>query len=213
MPELQFEMEGAEPVARTVTPQIAFHVHIRNAVANEAIHSVALRCQIQLEPVRRRYTAEEQLRLTDLFGAPERWSQTLHPLHWTQVSLTVPGFTGATALAVPVHCSFDFDVAVTKYIHGLEQGDIPVTLLFSGTIYYAGRTGLQVAQIPWDREVSWRLPVQVWKDMMDLYYPNTAWLCLRRDAFERLLDFKTRNGIPSWEQTIDRMLGSTVEVR
>ena len=68
--------------------------------------------------------------------------------------------------------------------------------MFSGTVFHAGKVGLQVAQIPWDREASYRLPVRAWKEMMDFYYPNTAWICLRRDVFERLYEFKTRQGSP-----------------
>ena len=59
---------------------------------------------------------------------------------------------------------------------------------------------LQVAPISWDKEARFNLPVKVWHDMMDSYYPNTAWIHLRRDVFERLYDYKVRHGIPTWEQ-------------
>jgi hypothetical protein len=42
--------------------------------------------------------------------------------------------------------------------------------------------------------------------MMDCYYPNSAWLSLRRDVFDRLFQFKTQNGIPTWEQALEKML-------
>jgi len=111
-----------------------------------------------------------------------------------------------------VPCTFDFNVAVTKYIYGLENGDLPTTLLFSGTVFHAGAVGLQIAQIPWDREASYRLPVSGWKQMMDMYFPNTAWLCLRREVFEQLYEFKSRHGLPTWEQAVEKMLGCTAEV-
>jgi hypothetical protein len=168
---------------------------------------------VQIEPVRRRHTPVEQAHLKELFGEPERWSKSLHPLLWTNANVSVPAFTGSILVDVPVPCTFDFNVAVTKYIYGLENGDLPTSLLFSGTVFYAGGVGLQVAQIPWDREASYRLPVRAWKDMMDLYYPNTAWISLRRDVFERLYEFKSRYGIPTWEQTIERMLGVAAEVK
>ena len=63
----------------------------------------------------------------------------------------------------------------------------------------ANDTGaLQVSQIPWDKEARYRLPVHVWQQMMDLYYPNTAWLCLRKDVFDRLYHYKVRRGIPTF---------------
>jgi len=41
---------------------------------------------------------------------------------------------------------------------------------------------------------------------MDHYYPNTAWLDLPQEVFDRLYEYKSRNGIPTWEQTIARLL-------
>lgn len=212
MPELQFQVEGAEAVANAAAPQIVFKVRITNSEP-QPVHSMALRVQVQIEPVRRRYTPQEQDRLKDLFGEPERWSTSLHPLLWANISINVTGFTGSRVIDVAVPCTFDFNVAMTKYIYGLEDGELPASLLFSGTVFYAGAVGLQVAQIPWDREASHRLPVRVWKEMMDAYYPNAGWIALRRDVFERLYEFKSHHGFASWEQTLERMLSMAAEVK
>ena len=212
MPDLSFNIEKVAPVARAATPQLGFTVRINNSEPGN-IQSIALAVQVQIEPVRRRYTAHEQEHLRDLFGEPERWSQTLHPLLWSNVNLTVRGFNGSALVEVPVACTFDFNVAMTKYVYGLEGGEIPTTLLFSGTVFYQGRVGLQIAKIPWEREASYRVPVSVWKEMMDAYYPSHAWLALRRDVFERLYDYKSRHGLATWEQTLERMLGLTAEVK
>jgi Family of unknown function (DUF6084) len=211
LPDLKFQVEGASATPNAATPQLSFKVRITNA-GPEAIHSIALRVQVQIEPVRRRYTAAEQEHLKDLFGEPERWSKSLHSLLWTNANITVQGFKGSIVIDVPVPCTFDFNVAMTKYIHGLQDGELPVSLMFSGTVFHAGQSGLQVAQIPWDRSADYRLPVGVWRDMMNLYYPDTAWICLRRDVFERLYEFKSRFGATTWEQVLERMLGLTAGV-
>ncbi len=212
MPNLQFQVEAAEATPNSATPLITFKVRATDSEMLP-IQSIALRVQVQIEPVRRRYTPQEQSHLTDLFGEPERWGKSVHSLLWTNANINVPAFDGSTVIDVPVPCTFDFNVAVTKYIHGLEEGEIPTTLLFSGIIFHSGRMGLQIAQIPWNSEANFRLPVQVWKEMMDIYYPNTAWLCLQRDVFEKLNKFKTRYGIPTWEQALERMLERTEEVK
>jgi Family of unknown function (DUF6084) len=212
MPDLRFQVEGAEATPNAASPQISFRVRVTNAEPG-GIHSIALRAQVQIEPVRRRYTAEEQDHLKELFGEPERWSKSLHPLLWANVNVTVQGFTGSAVIEIPVPCSFDFNIGITKYIYGLEEGEIPTSLLFSGTVFHAGGIGLQVAQIPWDRDANYRLSVSVWKQMMDAYYPNTAWLSLRRDVFDRLYQFKSRHGIPTWEQTFERMLEAPAEMK
>jgi hypothetical protein len=212
VPDLHFQVEDVSAMRNAVTPQLSFKVRITNSEP-QPIHSIALRVQVQIEPVRRRYSAAEQQHLRELFGEPERWSDSLHPLLWTYANVNVQGFTGTTVVDVPVPCTFDFNVAVTKYTYGLENGEIPTSLLFSGTVFHAGRMGLEIAQIPWDREASYRLPVSTWKEMMDFYYPNTAWICLQREVFERLYDFKGRHGIPTWEHALERLLGVTAEMK
>jgi hypothetical protein len=212
LPDLHFAMDGAVVTPNAVVPQLSFKVRINNAEP-EPVHSVALRVQVQIEPVRRRYTAAEQEHLKELFGEPERWSKSIHPLLWTNANVNVSSFTGSTVIDVPVPCTFDFNIAITKYIYGLEGGELPLSLLFSGTVFYAGPMGMQIAQIPWERSATYKLPVTVWKQMMDLHYPNTAWLCLRRDVFDRIAEYKSRYNIATWEQALERMLGLTAEVK
>ena len=207
MSELNFEILGAEPLPYAASPQLIFKLQVTNADDGAAIQNIALRCQIQIEATRRRYNEDEQTRLRDLFGDPSRWSQTLKTMLWTHSNVTVPPFTGSTTVDLPVECSFDFNVAATKYFAGLETGEIPLLLQFSGTCFYAGENGaLQIAQIPWSAETKYRLPVAVWRAMMEHYYPNSAWLRLRRDVFDRLYKYKVRHGIPTWEQTLEKLL-------
>jgi hypothetical protein len=212
MPELHLSVESAEAVKFAAAPLLTFKVRISNAPAEEVIHAGVLRAQIQLEVARRAYSAGEQGRLRDLFGTPDRWGQTLRSLLWTHANLMVPRFVGRTIAELYVPCTFDFNVAATKYFHGLSSGDLPLCFQFSGTVFYEDKDGaLQVSPIPWDKEAKFRLPLKVWKDLMDEHYPNSAWLALRRDTFERLYEFKTREGIPTWEDAIERALASVRE--
>ena len=187
-------------------------MRLSNPVPGEVIHSVALRCQIQLEVTKRKYTDEEQNHLRDLFGETERWGQTLKTMLWTHASVVAPAFKDTCVVDVPVPCTFDFNVAATKYFHGLGDGEVPLSFLFSGTVFYEDAQGaLQVAPIPWDKEARFRLPVKSWHDMMDIYYPNSAWLCLRRDVFERLYQHKVRMGTPTWEEMLEVLLEGVAE--
>ena len=168
MPDLTFHVEGAEVVANAATPLLAFKLRLTDANPEQTIHTVALRCQIQLEVTRRKYTAEDQERLLDLFGEPSRWGQTLRSLLWTHANLVVPSFKGSTLVDLPVPCTFDFNVAATKYFDGLADGEVPVCLQFSGTVFYEGSDGgLQVAPISWDKEARFKLPVKIWREMME----------------------------------------------
>jgi hypothetical protein len=212
MPDLGITVEKVEVVPFAASPTLAFKLRVANGDQAETIHTVVLRCQIQIEVTRRRYTALDQERLRDLFGEPERWGQTLRNLLWVNTSAVVPQFVGVTTVDLQVPCTFDFSVATTKYFNGLADGDIPVCLMFSGTAFYADSTGaLRVAPISWEKETRFRMPLKVWKDMMDAYYPNSAWLCLRRDVFEDLHRFKVQRGVPTWEQAFEIMLASLKE--
>lgn len=207
MPELRFTIQGAEAVPLAAHPQIAFRLHIANARAAETIHNIVLRAQIQIEAPRRQHSAGQKQALRDLFGQPERWSETLRPMLWTHATTVVPSFEDSIVTDLPVACTFDFNVAATKYFHAIDEGEIPLLFLFSGSIFYAaGESALQVAPIPWDREARFRLPASTWREMMDLYYPNSAWLSLRRDVFERLYQYKAQNTIPTWEEALENLL-------
>ena len=212
MPDLDFRVESVASVPYAAAPTLAFRLRVTNANREEVIHSMALRAQIQIEVTRRHYSVEEQARLSDLFGEPGRWGQTLKTMLWTHVAVNAPPFQGETTVDIPVPCTFDFNVATTKYFHGLSEGELPLNFLFSGTVFYQSeQEGLQVAPISWEKEAKFRLPLKIWKQMIDEYYPNTAWLCLRRDAFERLYEYKVHNGIPTWEEVIERMFQNADE--
>jgi hypothetical protein len=208
MPDLNFQVMAAEPEPFAVGPLLRFELHISQAGAGIVpVQAVTLQCQVRIEPAQRRYGSGEKEKLFDLFDAPERWGNTMRPMLWTHAGVAVGAFTETTSVALPVPCTFDFNVAVTKYFHALADGDIPLNFLFSGTIFHEGTEGaLQVAQIPWNKEANFRLPVRVWKDMMERYYPNGAWLCLRRDVFDRLFRYKSRRRLPTWEQALESLL-------
>ena len=213
MPDLRFAIVSAEPVQNAATPLMAFKLQLTNVPAEEIVHTAALRAQIQVEVTRRKYDLNEQARLQDLFGEPDRWGQTLRNMLWTHTSMVVPRFMGSTMVDLQVPCTFDFNVAATKYFHGVTSGDLPLCFQFSGTVFYQGNDQtLQVAPISWDKEAKYRLPVKVWKELMDVYYPNSAWLALQRDTFERLYQYKVREGIPTWEEAIERALNALTEM-
>jgi Family of unknown function (DUF6084) len=212
MPDLRFAFEKVEVEPFAVTPQLSFVLRLDNPTPDEVIHTVALRAQVQLETTRRVYAPQEQGSLRDLFGEPERWGQTLKTFLWTHVSTIVPAFSGGTVVKMPVPCTFDFNVAATKYFAGLEDGEVPLCVQFSGTVFYSQVGGpLQVTPIPWDKEVRFRMRVKIWRDLMDAYYPGTAWLCLERDAFDQLYRYKMERGIPTWEKALESLFRAAQE--
>jgi len=207
MPDLKFQITGVEPAARGLMPLLHFNLEITNRPADQSIQAVMIQAQIQIQSAQRAYNDGEREKLEDLFGTPDRWGQTLRNRLWTHASTTVSPFTGETAAKLPVQCTYDFNVIATKYFYALDGGDVPLLFLFSGTVFYAGPHGqLLVEQISWDKECAYRMPANLWTDLMNHHYPNSAWLSLRRDVFDRLTDFKRKHGLLTWEQTLELLL-------
>ena len=161
MPDLDFEVESAEVLPYAAVPTILFRLGIQNAVEGEEVNSISLRTQIRIAATQRRYDPAEQAKLRELFGEPHQWKDTLRSVLWTNTNTIVPRFSGGAVFEMPVTCTYDFDVVGTKYFAALEDGEIPLEFLFSGTVFYRGESGtLQVAQISWEKEAKFRLPVR-----------------------------------------------------
>ena len=207
MPDLDFKVLGVEAAERGLVPLLHFNIEIVNKAPAEKIQSVMLHVQIQIQSPRRAYTASEKEKLRDLFGRPEDWGQTLRTRLWAHANAIASGFTDRTQVVLSVPCTLDLNVAATKYFYALEDGEVPLLFLFSGTIFYCGSDDrLQIERISWEKEAEYRMPVKAWREIMEHHYPNSAFVWLQRDMFNRLYEFKRQHGFATWEQAIERLL-------
>ncbi len=205
VPDLNFMVEGAEVLEYAAVPSLVFKLRVEN-LEEEAIRSVSLNTQVRISASQRHYEAAEQARLLELFGEPHRWGQTLRSLLWTHTNLQVPPFSGSVVVDMPVTCTYDLEVVAAKYFYALEDGEVPLEFLFTGTVFYTEDGRLQASRISWEKEAEYRMPVRLWKEMMDRYFPNSAWIQLHKDAFDQLYDYKVRMGLPTWEATVEALL-------
>jgi hypothetical protein len=203
MSPVSFDIVGARVEAYAAVPTLDLRLRI---TAREPVHALALRCQIMIEPKRRHYGPDEERRLTELFGETPRWGETLRPFLWTNVSTVVTSFTDTTEIDLPIACTYDFEVAAAKYMHALDDGEIPIVAMFSGTVFARSVAGLSASPVSWSEEASYRLPVTLWRDMMDLYFPNSGWLRLRRETIDALHRYKTERALLSWDETFEQLL-------
>ncbi|MCA1654961.1 MAG: DUF6084 family protein [Pseudonocardiaceae bacterium] len=210
MAELVFDCVGATADRYAVVPSMTLELRLTETTG-ERVDAIALRCQIRIEPHRRRYSAAEAERLHDLFGDTDRWADTLKPLQFANLSAMVPGFTGATTVELPVQCSYDLEIASTKYFSSLEDGVIPLLLLYSGTIFSTRDGRMNVQQVPWSKESAYPLPVKVWRQTVDMHFPNSAWFRVEQGTLEALQRFKSRNALPTWDSTINALLAEVEE--
>jgi hypothetical protein len=208
MADLVFDCVGARAERYSMTPTLTLALRIAETSGAD-VHAIALRCQIRIEPHRRRYTAEEAERLHDLFGDTSRWADTLKPLQMTTLAVMVPKFAGATDVDLPVPCTYDLEIAATRYFASLDEGTIPLLLLFSGTAFVKTPHGFSVEQVPWSSEAAYRLPVATWRQMVDYHFPNSGWIRCDRSTLDDLARYKSRNALPTWDSTVRALLAES----
>jgi hypothetical protein len=204
-PQLDFAVLGAAPLEHAAAPTLRFDLEVTSA--ETLIRSILLDVQVQIPARRRAYDEGEVERLYDLFGAESGWGSTLRNLLWTRTTLVVPAFTKTTVAHLDIPCTYDLDVVASRYFDALAGGEVPLELLFSGSVFYSGADGmLQTARLSWELEAAYRLPVAVWKDTLERHFRGTAWLRLPKPAFDRLVAFKSRGGFLTWEEAVDALL-------
>ncbi|MFJ5273365.1 DUF6084 family protein [Streptomyces sp. NPDC088358] len=204
MTEFSFTCTGVRADRFAAGPTLVFRLRV-TASGDEPVHAVALRCQIRIEPARRGYEPAEADALADLFGERSRWGSTLQPVQFAQVSVMVPAFTGETETDLVVPCTYDMDIAATRYFDALTDGEVPLLMLFSGTAF-TGTGGFRVEPVPWDREAVFRMPVATWREMVEQHFPGCGWIRLPHDTMDALLAFRSRRALPSWDATVRALL-------
>jgi hypothetical protein len=205
MTALSFEILSSRAEPHAAVPTIMLRLRVSAGEAVE-VHALALRCQIRIEPQRRRYDAAEEDRLYELFGEPSRWGESLRPFLWTHVSTMVTGFTGSTEVDLPLECTYDFEVAAARYLHALADGAVPLLVLFSGTVFTGARSGFTAEPVSWAGEASYHMPVAVWRGVMDSYFPGGSWIRVSRLTLDELQQYRSTHAFLSWDLTFEQLL-------
>jgi hypothetical protein len=200
-----FTVLDVAPEPFTVTPVLTARIGVATG-GDDPVHAIALRCQVRIEPMRRSYSDEEAAGLTDLFGPRERWTTTQRTFLWQHASTMVPGFATNTTVALPLDCTYDFEVTAAKYLHALRDGALPLQFLFSGTIFVKSERGFSVQQVSWDCEDRYNMPVSAWRHLMAQHYPNTGWVRLNHDTVTALAHYKSSRGLLDLDHAVTELL-------
>lgn len=203
----RFTVVDMAPEPYAVSPMLTARVDVA-AGNGDPVHAIALRCQVRIDPLRRSYTDDEAAGLSDLFGPRERWTTTQRTFLWQHCTAMVPGFTGDTTVALPLECTYDFEVAAAKYLHALRDGTLPIQFLFSGTVFVKAERGFSIQQVPWDCECRYDMPVTTWRDLMAQHYPNSGWLRLSHETIAALADYKSAHGLLGLDDALTSLLAA-----
>lgn len=212
MPNLTFEIISSEVKPYAALPTLVFKLQIINDTENEEVYAAALKCQVMIEAIKRNYNEESKDKLHELFGEPARWDETLRSFFWTIINVPVPRFTGKTVVDIVIPCSEDQAMAAGKYFYAVSDGHVPLAFLFSGTLFYKDVEGnLQVTLVPWEKEALCKMPVNLWQEMMDTYFPNCRWMRVRKDIYDRLVKYKSQSSFPTLETCLDSLLDEALK--
>lgn len=204
-PELAFEVTGAAP-AEGAVPAITLALRVQRT-AGPPVRALTLTAQVRIAAPRRPYDDQTRERLYTLFGPVADWGRSLRGLQWTRATIAVPGFEDEVTVDLELPCSYDVEVAHNGYMDAVRDGVIPLELLFSGTLFYAGEDNrLRVAQLSWEYEAAYALPAGMWRAALDRHLPGARWVRLDAERYDRLREFRSRGALPSWEATVDALL-------
>lgn len=204
MTDLSFAVTGARVDPYAAAPSILLRVAVTET-SGARVDAIALRAQIRLEVARRRYLPEESALLTELFGPPSRYADTLKTMLWAHAAQTVPPFEREAEFDLVLPCSYDFEVAANKYLASLQDGVVPLDVLFSGTVLVDAPGGVTAELVPWSCEARYALPVELWRRAMEAFFPNAAWIRVNRELFDELRRFKIASGLPTWDAALERL--------
>ena len=114
----------------------------------------------------------------------------------------VQGFTGGTEVDLALPCTYDFDVTGSKYLHALRDGDVPLRLLFTGTVFTRAPPASASSRCRGTARRATSCRSSVWRDLMDQYFPNTGWLRLDHDTCGQLARYRSAHGLTTWDETV-----------
>ncbi|MET7639923.1 DUF6084 family protein [Streptomyces sp. NPDC005438] len=204
--DLDFEVLAPHPEAFAATPTLVFPLRLTR-VGGGPVRSVTLNTTVRVDTARRRYDQATTERLYALFGAPHQWGRSLRPLTWVRATTVVPAFDETTTWDLSVPCEQDAELAATRYLTAVDEGEIPLDFLFSGTVFHDGEDGrLRTTQISWNKEAQHALPAETWRELVERYHPDQTWLRLPHEAYRRLRDHQARQALGDLGTTVHQLL-------
>ena len=125
-------------------------------------------------------------------------------------SAYVPDLPGCVATgATVVEVEREIKQAIRFHLDGLRDGDVPLELLFRGTLFYPGDEGrLRTALLPWDLEARYDLPVALWRGALDRFFPESGWIRLSHASIDRLRAYRCDRLLASWDAAVEDLLRS-----
>ncbi|MEA2161726.1 MAG: hypothetical protein QOD66_4106 [Solirubrobacteraceae bacterium] len=206
VPEPEFSITSAAHLAFAATPTMIFAASVSEPTEHE-IQSLALSVQLMIDPARRGYDPETRERLAELFGPPASWTPSTQGLAWARVSAVIPSFKGSAAFAIEVPCTYDLEVAAAKYFYALEDGFVPLSFHFNGSIFYRTADGaLQMLPVSWSASAQFQMPVRAWREMIAEHYPGGGWVRLHERTLAALNQRRSGRGLPSFDACIEELL-------
>ena len=205
-PEVTFEVLGVAHEPFAAQPTLRFELSVFEPT-DRPIYAISLTAQINFDPARRPYSNETKADLYELFGAPERWPSTTRSFLWTHATTIVHSFRGAITFGLEVPCTADLEMVASRYVSALPDGEVPLTMHFTGRIMYEGpNRQVQVLHLPWNTQASYKMPVSAWQNMINHHHGESGFIALHNDTLTDLKNYKRQHGLHSFDAVVLDML-------
>ncbi len=206
IPRLSFAVSSVRPLEHAAVPTLVFRLAVTRS-GGGPVRSVLLTTAIRIDAARAAYEHADVPALAELFGQPEQWATSLRPLAWTRLTTVVPPFDTHTSIDLEVPCTGDCERALHTYFRALRSADVPLELLFNGTVFHTAVDGrLSTAQLPWDTETACRLPAAHWRELTARYFGPGSWVRLSSETGDRLGAYRTVHGLVDADRTVAALL-------
>jgi hypothetical protein len=203
LPEPQFWVLDCAALPHTAAPTLSFTLRAKDTTGLE-VYTVALTTQVHLEASSRPHDAETREALQDVFGEPERWNDTARSVIWAKRDLLVPSFTGSTTFELQLPCDTDLELATTRYLEAVPDGEAPLAFHFSGSIFYRGaHDRMQLTMVPWHSTAQFRLPLATWRKAVG---DRGGLVRVSDETFDALKRYRLERGLPSLGAAVSELV-------
>ena len=165
--------------------------------AAHAIRSVLLDVQIQIAAPAAVYDPGRAGAAGRAVRRARALGHTLRTLLWLRTTVVVPPFTGATVVDLrrAVHLRLRGHGVALPRTRSTTARCRSSSCSAGPSSTPAPAGALQTARIALGREAEYRLPVAVWRETMDSYFPGSAWLRLRPRRLRPAVAYRARHAL------------------
>ena len=70
---------------------------------------------------------------------------------------------------------------------------------------------MQITLVAWEKEALCKMPARLWQEMMEIHFPNTRWMKMGKDIYDRLVKYKAQTTFPTLQACLESLLDEALK--